>query len=111
MPVVTLPIEIGQPTMAGLILAALITLASLITNSFVPERYRWRKITVLIIGILGVIWTFKQGYFSHQDAVQLQAKVNDLEARQIARHLSPEQRATLTAALSPFAGQRYQFGV
>jgi len=52
--------------MAGLIVAGVITLVSLITNYFVPERFRWRKIALLTIGILGVIWSFAQGYMSYQ---------------------------------------------
>ena len=92
--------------MAWLIVAAVITLVSLITSYFVPERFRWRKIALLIIGILGVIWSFTQGYISHQDVLQLRTKVTDLEAQQIPRHLSPEQKAILIAALSPFSGQK-----
>jgi hypothetical protein len=92
--------------MAGLILAAVITVGSLVTNYFVPERFRWRRIALLIIGILGVIWTFGQGYIAHQNVSQLRTKVTDLEARQIARHLSPEEKTTLIAALSPFGGQK-----
>jgi drug/metabolite transporter (DMT)-like permease len=48
--------------MTGLIFAAVITLVSLITNYFVPDRFQWRKIALLIIEILGIIWTFSQGY-------------------------------------------------
>jgi hypothetical protein len=92
--------------MAGLIVAGVITLVSLITNYFFPERFRWRKIALLTIGILGVIWSFAQGYMSYQNVLQLRKKVTDLEAQQITRHLSPEQKATLIAALSPFSGQK-----
>jgi hypothetical protein len=92
--------------MAALIVAGVITLVSLVTNYFVPERFRWRKIALLIIGILGVIWSFAQGYISHQDVLHLRTKVTDLEAQQIPRNLSPEQKATLIAALSPFSGQK-----
>jgi hypothetical protein len=61
---------------------------------------------LLYIGLVVVVCMAGQFYFANRDALQLRAKVTDLEAQQISRLLTADEKATLITALSPFAGQK-----
>src|ERR1051326_7259128 len=89
--------------MARLIIAALPTL----TSYLLPDRFRWRKITLLVIGIAGSIWSFLQGYANLRRVAYLETKVGSVECIQSqasGRHFTPDQRRPLEKRLSEFSG-------
>jgi hypothetical protein len=72
--------------MVWLIVAAVIMIASLVTTHFVPDRFRWRKIALLVIGILGAVWSFAQGYRNLERVAVFQAKLVSVEEQLMARN-------------------------
>jgi hypothetical protein len=68
--------------MALLIVAAVITLVSLVTSHFLPDRFRWRKILLLVVGIVGAALSFSQGYSNLERADGLQHELGTLEQKQ-----------------------------
>jgi hypothetical protein len=49
-----------------------LALISLVINSFLPDRFRWRKTAILILGLLGLGGSFIQGYWGIEKMTALQ---------------------------------------
>ena len=88
--------------MAPLVIAALITLVSLVSSQFLPDRFRLRKVVALVIGILGAAWSFAQGYWSLERGADLDAQLSKARAetqkireRISTRHFTGEQMTVI----------------
>jgi hypothetical protein len=90
--------------MVSLTIAAVITLVSLVTSHFLPDRFRGRKIVLLVIGIVGAAWSFAQGYWSLERVVDLQQKI-------AARALSPGAQDRIASKLKMFKGTPFDLSL
>jgi hypothetical protein len=95
--------------MALLIVAAVVSLVSLVTSLFLPDRFRSRKTVLLVVGIVGASVRFAQGYRNSERADDLQnkldyfdiAKLNVIGLRGLAGPGIKEE-SPISKLLSPF---------
>lgn len=100
--------------MALLIASLVLTIISVAINRLLAERYRWSKTVLMGLTIVGAAVSFWQGYRSLERAAALQTTLKVVEAKAVHaecvqsqmtnRHLTTQQRATLSSELAAFPG-------
>jgi hypothetical protein len=97
--------------MVSLIIAAVITLVSLVTSHFLPDRFRGRKIVLLVIGMVGAAWSFAQGYRSLERVADLHKELGTLQQKIAARALSPDAQDRIASKLKMFKGTPFDLSL